>query len=76
MFDSGLSPCVTYLLLGIGPTGDFDNHVQNGLLLIGIEGNVVEGRDWDTILLNEDTVVKGVSSANVASGVLRSHCSG
>lgn len=66
----------THLLLGVGPAGDLDNHVQDGLLLIGIERNVVEGRDRDAILLDEDAVVKGVGSADVAGGVLRSHCGG
>ena len=33
------------LHLGIGPTWDLDNHVQDGLLVVGIEGDVVEGGD-------------------------------
>ena len=66
----------THLLLGVGPAGDLDNHVQDCLLLIGIQRDVVKRRDGDTILLNEDAVVKGVGSADVASGISRSHYGG
>lgn len=65
---------MTNLLLSVGPAGDLDNHVQDGLLLVGVQRNVVEGRDWDAILLNKDAVVESVGSANVAGGVSGSHC--
>lgn len=71
---SRLGVAFTYLLLGVGPAGDLNDHVQDGLLLVGIERDVVEGRDRLAILLDEDTVVECVGGANVASGVLRSHC--
>jgi hypothetical protein len=58
-----------YLLLGVGPAGDLNDHVKDGLLLIGIERNVVEGRNGLTILLNVDAVLQGVGSADLANGV-------
>jgi hypothetical protein len=60
---------VSYLLLGVGPAGDLDDHVKDGLLLIGVEGNVVEGRDGDAILLDEHTVLEGVGLGDLADGV-------
>lgn len=33
------------LHLAIGPSWDLNDHVQDGLLVVGIEGDVVEGRD-------------------------------
>ena len=59
----------TYLLLGIGPARDLNNHVQDGLLLVGIEGNVVEGRDGLAILLNVDAVLQGVRSSDLTGGI-------
>lgn len=55
-----------YLLLGVGPAGDLNNHVQDALLLIGIKGNIVEGRDRDAILLDVHPVLQGVGLANLA----------
>ena len=60
-------------MLGVGPSRDLDDHVQDGLLGVGIGGDVVEGRDGDAILLDVDTVLQGVGSADLADGVLRSH---
>ena len=37
--------------LGIRPAGNFDNHVENAITLIGEEGDVVERRDDLAILL-------------------------
>jgi len=56
----------TYLHLSIGPAGNLNNHVKNRLLLIGIEGDVVEGRDWDAILLDEDAVLESVGRSDLA----------
>ena len=58
-----------YLLLGVGPAGDLNDHVEDGLLLVGIEGDVVEGRDGLAILLNVNTVLQGVGLADLADGV-------
>ena len=33
---------MTYLHLSIGPSWDLDDHVQNGLLLVGIQRDIVE----------------------------------
>ena len=60
---------LSYLLLGVGPAGDLNDHVQDGLLLVGVERNVVEGRDGDTILLNEHTVLESVWGTDLADGV-------
>lgn len=68
---SRLGVAFTYLLLGVGPARDLNDHVQDGLLLIGIEGDVVEGGDGDAILLDVDAVLKSVRSANVAGSVGR-----
>ena len=58
-----------YLLLGVGPAGDLNDHVEDGLLLVGIEGDIVEGRDGLAILLDVDTVLQGVGLADLANGV-------
>lgn len=63
----------TYLELGIGPSRNLNNHVQDGLLLVGVEGDIVEGRDGLAILLDVDAVLEGVGSRNLADGVRRSH---
>ena len=55
----------THLELSIGPPGNLHDHVQNGLLLIGIEGDVVEGRDRLAILLDENAMLEGVGGANL-----------
>lgn len=65
-----LGAAAAYLLLGVGPARNLNDHVQDGLLLVGIEGDVVEGGDGLAILLDEDAVLKGVGSADRADGVL------
>jgi hypothetical protein len=50
------------LKLGVGPAGDLDDHVEDGALLVGVEGDIVEGRDNLAVLLEEDTVVCSVES--------------
>lgn len=37
-----------------------DDHVEDGLLLVGVQRNVMEGGDWDTILLDVDSVLEGL----------------
>ena len=66
----------THLHLRVGPAGDLDDHVEDGLLLVGIQRDVVEGRDGLAILLDVDAVLEGVGSANLAGCVLAlgSHC--
>lgn len=61
----------TCLHLGIGPSGNLDDHVQDGLLLIGEEGDVVKGGDGNAILFNVDTMLKSVGCSNLAGGVGR-----
>jgi len=39
------------LELGIGPTGNLDNHVEDVVGLVSVERNIVEGRDGDTVAL-------------------------
>jgi hypothetical protein len=60
---------IAYLLLGVGPAGNLNNHVEDCLFRVGVKGNVVEGRNWDAILLNVDTVLQGVGLADLANGV-------
>lgn len=62
----------SHLLLGIGPSWNLNDHVQDGLLLVGVQGNVVEGRDWDAILLDVDAALEGVECSNLARSVDRS----
>lgn len=62
-----------YLELAIGPAGDLDNHVEDGLLLVGVQGDVVEGGDGDAILLDVDAVLQGVGSGDLAQAVLGGH---
>lgn len=57
---------VPYLLLGIGPAGDLDNHVQDCLLLVRVQRNVVEGRDGHAILLEVDTMLERVGRRDSA----------
>lgn len=58
-----------YLLLGVGPSRDLNDHVQDGLLSIGVEGDVVEGRDGLAILLDINTVLQRVRLGNLANGI-------
>ena len=46
--------------LGVGPSGNLDNHVQDSLGLISEQGNVVESRDGLAVLLEEDSVLERV----------------
>lgn len=63
----------TYLKLGIGPAGDLNNHVEDGLLLVGVQRDIVERRDGHAILLDVDAVLEGVRGSDLAKAVLRSH---
>lgn len=69
-----VSSFATHLEFGIGPARNLNNHVEDGLLLVGIERNVVERRDGNAILLNVDAVLQGVLGSNLANRVLGSHC--
>jgi hypothetical protein len=64
---------VTYLELGIGPSRNLDNHVQDSLLLVGVERNIMERRNGLAILLDVDSVLEGVGSRNLADGVVGGH---
>lgn len=63
----------TYLHLAIGPAGDLNDHVQDGLLLVGIEGDIMERRDGHAIFLDVDAVLQGVGAPDLSGLVLRSH---
>jgi hypothetical protein len=60
---------LTHLHLSIGPSWHLNNHVEDGLLLVGIKGNVVEGRARNAVLLDVDAVLEGVGSADLACRV-------
>ena len=62
----------SYLLLGVGPARDLDNHVQNGLLVIGVKGDIVEGGDRNAILLDVYPVFQGVGLADFSRD--EGHC--
>ena len=57
------------LHLAICPSWDLNDHVQDGLLLVGVERNIVEGRDGNAILLNEHTVLESVGGTDLADRV-------
>jgi hypothetical protein len=45
------------LHLRVGPPRDLDDHIQDDIVLVGEEGDVVEGGHDGTIVLNENTVL-------------------
>ncbi len=53
----------------IGPTRHFDNHVEDRLLLIGVERDIMPWRDKLAILFGEDAVLQCVCRSNLAAGV-------
>jgi hypothetical protein len=44
------------LHLGVGPTGDLDDHVEYPIVLVGEEGDIMEGREDGAVLLDEDSM--------------------
>lgn len=63
----------TYLKLSVGPSRNLDDHVQDVLLLVGVERNIVERRDGLAILLDVDAMLEGVGSRNLADGIVGGH---
>jgi len=61
------------LKLGVGPTRDLYNHVEDAIVLVGKERNVVEGGDDGSVLFRIDAVFEGVGSTNETSSVLGNH---
>lgn len=55
----------SYLHLRICPTGDFNNHVQYRLLLIGVQRDIVEGGNDNAIFLNVDPMIECVGLAQL-----------
>ena len=47
------------LKLGVGPTGDLDNHVEDAMALVSKERNVVEGGDDGSVLFGVDAMLWG-----------------
>ena len=66
----------TYLHLAIGPARNLNDHVQDGLLLVGVEGNIVERRDGHAILLDINAVLQRIGARDLACLVGRSHGGG
>lgn len=66
----------TYLKLGIGPSWDLNDHVQDSLLLIGVERDVVEGRDNLAILLDVDAVLESVAGTDSPNSIFGRHVCG
>ncbi|KAH3663826.1 hypothetical protein OGAPHI_005229 [Ogataea philodendri] len=54
------------LQLGVGPSWNFDNHVQDLLGLISIQWDVMERRDHLAILLKVNFVIQSVGGANLS----------
>ena len=57
------------LLLGIRPTGDLDNHIENLRTCCGRrseKGDIMPRRDYNTILLKEDAVLEGIRGAYIS----------
>ena len=57
LFDGVKGLLLGDLHLGVGPTRNLDDHVEDVLVDIGEEGDVVEGRDDAAVLLDEHTVL-------------------
>jgi hypothetical protein len=55
-----------HLQLSIGPSWDFNNHIQHRLLLVGIQGDIVERRQWLPIFLDKGTELECVGGADLA----------
>lgn len=60
---------ITYFHLSIGPSRNLNDHVQDGVLLIGIQRNIVEGRDRLAIFGDVDAVLQGVWSSDLMDTV-------
>lgn len=52
------------LHLGVSPSGHLNNHVQDGLLLVSIQGDVMKGGHGLAILFDENSVFQCVGSTN------------
>jgi hypothetical protein len=59
----------THLHLRIGPAGHLNDHVENRLLLVGVERDVVPWRNELAVLLNVDAVLERVGRLNLAGSV-------
>ena len=59
----------THLHFGIGPPWDFDNHVEDSLLIIGVERNIMKGRHGRSILFNEDAVFECIGRADFSDSI-------
>lgn len=61
------------LELGVGPTGDLDNHVEDAIALVGKERNVVEGGDDGSVLFRIDAMVWWKAGELTGNGRLRDY---
>lgn len=64
--------CIIHLHLRIGPSWHLNNHVENGLLRIGIQRDIMEGRHRFAILLDKHAILEGIRRAD-APGRVFSH---
>lgn len=46
-----------YFHLGVGPTGDLDDHVEDAIVLVGEKRDVVEGGHDSAVLLDVDSMI-------------------
>lgn len=58
------------LHLRVGPAGDLDDHVEDARVLVGEEGDIVEGGDDGAILLEKDAVVCDVGARVSCTGTV------
>jgi len=61
------------LKLGVGPTRDLHNHVEDAIALVGKERDVVERGDDGSVLFRIDAMFEGVGSTNDTSSELGNH---
>jgi len=59
--------------LGVGPTRDLNNHVEDTIVLVVKERNVVEGGKDGTVLFRIYAMFEGVGSTDDTAGVLGDH---
>jgi len=73
LFDGVEGLLFGYFHLGVGPTGDLDDHVEDAIVPVGEKRDVVEGRDDLTVSFSVDPVIEGVGCADETRCILGSH---
>jgi len=71
LFDGIEGFLLANLHLSVGPARNFNNHIEDRLLLVGIKRDIVEWRKWDAIFLDKDAVLESVGRANLSRSIDR-----